>query len=113
MAVSELALQGFRDLHQTTLELLDLSRNERWDDLVEAMNTQQAMVRSLESDPPDLSDLSEIQRQELENLLRETDQANREAITRAEAWRGELKHIIGEFDSAQVNNNRLARAYRG
>lgn len=113
MAASEPVLAAYRALHGLTVQLRDATRSELWDEAQALMEEQSRIVAALSGLASPLDSLSPQQLREVESLLQETDQANREALSRAEAWRNEVGGIVGEIGAAQVNSNRLARAYRG
>ncbi|WP_179958251.1 flagellar protein FliT [Chitinimonas arctica] len=97
-------------LHKITLALLQLARQEAWDELLEAVPQQQAALQRLESSPVPVGVETELAKQ-MVALIQETDGANQEVVARLAAWRGEVSTILEEIDQTRVNGKKLVRAY--
>lgn len=113
MAVSDALLAEYDALLAVTEDMLQLARGENWDEFSVVLPRQhQLMERIVARGPLDADQIPQPLRDDIAQRLVSIDTANQEVIERAAAWQDEIKRMLGEISSTQLNVNRLGRAYR-
>lgn len=96
----------FCQFRETLQNLLDLAREEAWDDFTDRATNYQALLEQLPV--IEWKQLSTHQQLELEKLLHELQPMQEELQARTESWHKELaSHLHGLH-----NTGKLERAYR-
>lgn len=98
-------------LRQHTLDLLEQSRQERWDRAEALAAAQGAVVEALQRANAQPGRLSSSARTQVDAWLVETEAAHREALERIQAGRRELSDTIVELEGTRVVSGKLAKAY--
>lgn len=104
--MSESILAAYEDLWLLTQQMLNAAQNGDWEALIEGEQKRNALVERMMVQNESFT-MNTVEQQKTGEIIRHILAADSEIKTLTEAWKGELKEILGSIGTEK----KLSKAY--